>query len=75
MVFLKSCPRCSTGDVVLEEAENEATIRCVQCGHEKYYENRNQAARAIMGRSPGLAVTSNRWVTSDPTLSDHPNSP
>ena len=60
MVFLKSCPRCGNGDVVLEEAENECTIRCVQCGYENYFENRYQAALAIRNGAPHATATSNR---------------
>ena len=33
MIWLKSCPRCVGGDMVLDE---DSSKRCLQCGHVEY---------------------------------------
>ena len=35
MVYLKSCPRCTTGDVALDRDHYGKHIQCLQCGHFK----------------------------------------
>ena len=37
MILLKSCPRCTTGDLsVLDDVIDGKTYACLQCGHYFY---------------------------------------
>ncbi len=58
MVWLKSCPRCSAGDLILEDGREECSVKCVQCGYVKYVDNPDQAATAMktLARSLELAA-------------------
>lgn len=35
MIWFKSCPRCDTGDVVLERDEYGWALQCLHCGYMK----------------------------------------
>ncbi len=39
MVWLKSCPRCKTGDVVLESDMHRWYVQCLQCGYVKHLDD------------------------------------
>ena len=36
MMWLKSCPKCKTGDLALERDAYGSYMRCLQCGFLKY---------------------------------------
>ena len=39
MVWLKSCPRCVRGDLMLEAERDGWSINCLQCGYTKDVED------------------------------------
>ena len=39
MVWLKSCPRCERGDLMLEAEREGWSINCLQCGYTKDVED------------------------------------
>ena len=39
MVWLKSCPRCERGDLMLEAESEGWSINCLQCGYTKDVED------------------------------------
>ena len=39
MVWLKSCPRCERGDLMLEAEREGWSINCLQCGYSKDVED------------------------------------
>ncbi len=57
MVWLKSCPRCSAGDLILEDGREECSVKCVQCGYVKYVDNPAQAATAMKSLTLSLELT------------------
>ncbi len=48
MVWIKSCPRCVNGDLILETEPDGWCVRCLQCGYTKDVEDSIQAALQLM---------------------------
>ena len=47
MMWLKSCPRCERGDVLLEEERNSYRVRCAQCGFSREVDSQHEASRVM----------------------------
>ena len=53
MVWLKSCPKCQTGDLLLARDRYGTHVDCVQCGYTKDVDALHLVgAAALSGRSP-----------------------
>lgn len=44
MMWFKSCPRCRTGDMILEQDEYGYRAKCVQCSYAKDIADRDHSA-------------------------------
>ncbi len=49
MVMLKSCPRCVTGDVVLDKDMYGHNVQCLQCGYMRDVEEGSQLDSLLVG--------------------------
>ena len=49
MVWLKSCPRCERGDLMLEAEREGWSISCLQCGYTKDVEDPLLAGLSVAG--------------------------
>ena len=47
MVWFKSCPRCRTGDMMLEQDEYGFRARCVQCSYAKDIADRHSSVSKL----------------------------
>lgn len=55
-MWFKSCPKCRTGDVVLEKDKYGWHIQCIQCGFLKDLDNPYHAGLLLSRLSPGRPV-------------------
>ena len=58
MVWLKSCPRCVRGDLMLEAEREGWSINCLQCGYTKDVEDPILAELSSVGEAPSAAPSS-----------------
>ncbi len=64
MVWLKSCPRCERGDLMLEAERDGWSVNCLQCGYTKDVEDpilaglSSVANQAAAVPSSGVALSS-----------------
>ncbi len=47
MMWFKSCPRCTNGDVFFEEERYGYRVRCAQCGFSREVDSRYEASRVL----------------------------
>ena len=47
MMWSKSCPRCTRGDVFYEEEREGCRVRCAQCGYSREVGSRYEASQVL----------------------------
>ena len=47
MMWSKSCPRCTRGDVFYEEGRDGFRVRCAQCGYSREVGSHYEASRVL----------------------------
>ena len=47
MMWFKSCPRCTKGDVLFEEEREGCRVRCAQCGFSREVDSRYEASQIL----------------------------
>ena len=47
MMWSKSCPRCTRGDVFYEEEREGSRVRCAQCCYSREVDNHYEASRVL----------------------------
>ena len=50
MMWFKSCPRCTKGDVLFEEEREGCRVRCAQCGFSREVNSRYEASQLLQQR-------------------------
>ncbi len=54
MVWLKSCPGCERGDLMLEEERDGCKVKCLQCGYTTDVEHPILAGLSLVVNEAGL---------------------
>lgn len=57
MIWIKTCPRCTTGDLYLDE---DSSRHCMQCGHIQH-SDRGKPGSAILGGLPLTADAEHKF--------------